>query len=188
VTTVNNQLVVSTFIISDTGILNDSLFLYYSINGNAFNRAHLQPTSNAHEFSGSIPNFSNTVSVVGYFSIYDSTNQHYLYPSIDTIQHLLTIETPLLQNYALSQNYTNPFNGETTILFESPVKEEIEVIVFNVLGQKVKIIYHGQSVVGTNTFHWEGTNEQGIRVATGVYFAHLKTPQTVRSIKMLYLK
>jgi subtilisin family serine protease len=188
VTTVNNQLIVSTFIISNTGILNDSLFLYYSINGNAFNRAHLQPTSNAHEFGGSIPNSSNAVSIVGYFSMYDSTNQHYLYPAVDTIQRLLTVETSLPQNYMLSQNYPNPFNGETTILFESPVKEEIEVIVFNVLGQRVKTIYYGQSIAGINTFRWDGTNEQGIHAATGVYFARLKTPQTIRSIKMLYLK
>jgi hypothetical protein len=188
VTPVNNQLIVSTFIISNTGILNDSLFLYYSINGNAFTRAHLQPTTNAHEFSGSIPNSSNAVSVVGYFSMYDSTNQHYLYPAVDTIQHLLTVETSLPQNYTLSQNYPNPFNGETTFLFNSPVSEEIEVIVFNVLGQRVKAIYQGQSVAGINTFRWDGTNEQGIHTATGVYFARLKTPQTIRSIKMLYLK
>jgi flagellar hook assembly protein FlgD len=62
------------------------------------------------------------------------------------------------------------------------------VIVFNVLGQRVKTIYYGQSIAGINTFRWDGTNEQGIHAATGVYFARLKTPQTIRSIKMLYLK
>jgi serine protease AprX len=88
----------------------------------------------------------------------------------------------------LYQNYPNPFNSETTFLFDSPVSEKIEVIVFNVLGQRVKTIYQGQSVAGINTFRWDGTNEQGIHTATGVYFARLKTPQTIRSIKMLYLK
>jgi subtilisin family serine protease len=188
VTTLNNQLIVSTFILSNTGILYDSVFIYYSINGNTFARSHLQSTSNAHEFSGSIPNSLNAVSVVAYFSMYDSTNHQYVYPAFDTTQHVLTVETSLPQNYTLSQNYPNPFNGETRIMFESPVTEAIEVTVFNVLGQRVKLLYHGHSVAGTNTFRWDGTNEQGMRIATGVYFARLTTPQTIRSIKMLFLK
>jgi len=104
------------------------------------------------------------------------------------IQHLLTLKTAQPQNYTLSQNYPNPFNGETTLIFDSPVIEEIDIDVFNILGQRVKNIYHGQSVAGINTVHWEGTNEHGMRVATGVYFARLKTPHAIRSIKMLYLK
>ena len=103
-------------------------------------------------------------------------------------RHLFTLMATLPQKYALLQNYPNPFNSETMLSFDSPAKEVVEVTVFNLLGQRVKTIFHGQVSEGINTVRWEGTDDQGRRVATGVYFARLKTPSVVCSIKMLYLK
>jgi len=190
VTVLNSQLIVSTFIASKSGILNDSLFLYYNLDGSAFNRVHLQPTSTQNEYNAIISFPSNVDSIFGYFSVCDSAGINYRYPHANTFQYSIMQNTILPQKYALLQNYPNPFSftNRTTIKFDSPNEDIVNLAVFNIFGQRVKTIYHGQAVIGANTFHWEGINEQGIRVATGVYFARLKTPNSISSIKMLYLK
>lgn len=190
VTVLDFQLIVSTFIVSKSGIINDSLFFYYNLDGSAFNRVHLQSTSKQNEYSAIISFPLNVDSIFGYFSVCDSAGLNYRYPPANTFQYSIKQNTILPQKYALLQNYPNPFSftNRTTINFDSPNEDVVDLAVFNILGQRVKTIYHGQSAIGANTFHWEGINEQGIQVATGVYFARLKTPNSISSIKMLYLK
>ena len=185
-----SQLSVSTFIVSKSGIFIDSLFINYSLDGSTFNRTHLQPTSTQNEYNAIVSFPSNTDSVSGYFSVCDSTGLNYRYPPANTFQYSIKQITIPPQKYALLQNYPNPFSftNKTTIRFDSPSEYVVDLAVFNILGQRVKTIYHGQSVIGANIFYWEGINEQGMRVASGVYFARLKTPNSISSIKMLYLK
>jgi flagellar hook assembly protein FlgD len=64
----------------------------------------------------------------------------------------------------------------------------VDITVFNLLGQQVKTLFHGPAQPGSMTVYWDGTNEQGRAIPTGVYFARLKTPSMVLSEKMLYLK
>jgi subtilisin family serine protease len=92
------------------------------------------------------------------------------------------------QVYALLQNYPNPFNNRTTLIFYSPTENVVDITVFNLLGQQVKTLFHGLAQPGSKTVYWDGTNEQGRAIPTGVYFARLKTPFMVLSEKMLYLK
>ncbi len=188
VTILHSQLIVSTFIVSKYGILNDSAFLYYRIDGNALNRVHLQPTNTPNEYKAIISLFSNVSSVAGYFALSDSLGVSSKYPSTDSLQQLFSRNTTLPQKYALLQNYPNPFNNTTALIFDSPVENIVEVTVFNLLGQQVKTLFHGVIRPGTKTVFWDGTNEQGRALATGVYIARFKTPSMVLSKKMLYLK
>ena len=89
----------------------------------------------------------------------------------------------------ISQNYPNPFSNTipTHIQFTLPFPAEIDLAIFNLLGQRVKTIYRGWKLSG-DTRQWDGTNDDGHQVATGVYFARLKTPDEISSIKMLYIK
>ena len=85
------------------------------------------------------------------------------------------------------QNYPNPFNYGTTIRFELPIATDVELAVFNILGQRIKTIFQGKAI-SIVIKQWDGTDEHGRHIATGVYFARLKAPSSVFSIKMLYLK
>jgi flagellar hook assembly protein FlgD len=59
--------------------------------------------------------------------------------------------------------------------------------VYDILGQRVKVIFRGPiSTQGTK--QWNGTDDSGRQVASGIYFVRLSTPKAIRSIKLLYLK
>ncbi|MBN1396769.1 MAG: T9SS type A sorting domain-containing protein, partial [Bacteroidetes bacterium] len=89
--------------------------------------------------------------------------------------------------YALLQNYPNPFNYGTSIRFEVPVRSEVELAVYDILGRRIKTLFNG-TVENSHICTWDGTAGGGLPAATGVYFARLKTPNNVLLIKMLLIK
>ncbi len=90
--------------------------------------------------------------------------------------------------FALLQNYPNPFNPSTTISFELDKKQEIELAVYNLLGQKVKTLYSGLVSAGTHRMEWDASDEAGQKVSSGIYFYRLIAEQQVASRKMTLLK
>lgn len=91
--------------------------------------------------------------------------------------------------YELNQNYPNPFNPETKIKYYIPKLSQVTVKVYNLLGQNVRILVNNKSKSsGSYTVMWDGKNEDGIIVPSGVYFYCLETPDFKQSKKMLFLK
>ena len=88
----------------------------------------------------------------------------------------------------MSQNYPNPFNPITAIKYTLAQSEKVELSVYNVLGQKVKTLVNKKQNAGLHIATWDGTNEQGVRLASGIYFYKLKTPNFTRTMKMIMLK
>lgn len=88
----------------------------------------------------------------------------------------------------LSQNYPNPFNPETSIEFALPQKTSVAVSVFNVLGQKVKVLVNSEMEGGYHTVRWNGTNNFGHEVSGGIYFYRLQAGDYSSTKKMLMLK
>ena len=77
--------------------------------------------------------------------------------------------------YDLIQNFPNPFNPGTTIRYTLQKSGDVEITIFNVLGQPVKTLVRGYKTAGTHDVYWNGTNEQGALVPSGVYFYRLRT-------------
>ncbi len=94
----------------------------------------------------------------------------------------------LPSGYELCQNYPNPFNPTTTIEFSLPVAGTVAVEVFNVLGQRVKQLYDGQLSAGHQVIEWDGRNDHGSEVASGVYFYRLTADGFSQSKKMILLR
>jgi methionine-rich copper-binding protein CopC len=92
------------------------------------------------------------------------------------------------KTFALEQNYPNPFNPTTTIRYQLPEQREVKLVVYNMLGQVVKTLVQTAQSAGTYIARWDGTNEDGISVAGGVYFYQLKAGDFVVSKKMILLK
>ncbi len=85
-------------------------------------------------------------------------------------------------------NYPNPFNPSTTIEFSTTRTLEIKLEVFNVLGQKVKTLISGAYPAGVHQIVWDGTDNEGDEVATGVYFARLRGEESQSTRKMMLLR
>jgi hypothetical protein len=77
------------------------------------------------------------------------------------------------ESVALLSNYPNPFNPRTTIRFELPYEQEVQVTVYDLLGRQVRMLYHSHATAGQHSVLWDGTNEEGVPVAAGVYFYRL---------------
>ena len=90
--------------------------------------------------------------------------------------------------FSLSQNYPNPFNAVTVISFALPKTGHVNLGVYNILGQKVKDLVDEVVTAGYKKVVWDGKNNGGNDVASGVYFYRIKTQEFVEVMKMTLLK
>ncbi len=94
----------------------------------------------------------------------------------ESITSISEDKTMLPQQFVLYQNYPNPFNPATTVSFDLPQSDVIELIIFDVLGRKVKsLINEKKFKAGHYKFNWNGLNESGSPVTTGIYFYRLRS-------------
>ena len=109
------------------------------------------------------------------------------YPDVLAIQDRRP--RPMPRNYALRQNYPNPFNPATNIAYEVPTAGNVNLAVYNLLGQKVTTLFSGTRSIGRYTAIWNGTTDAGLKVASGIYFYRLEAPGSVSlTRKMLLLQ
>jgi hypothetical protein len=90
--------------------------------------------------------------------------------------------------FALDNNYPNPFNPSTNIEYSVPRSAHVEIAIFNVTGQRVRTLVDADKAAGKYTVVWDGTNEGGGRVASGMYFYRMSAGDYVKSRKMILLK
>jgi hypothetical protein len=85
-------------------------------------------------------------------------------------------------------NYPNPFNPETIIRYSLPEKARVSIDIFNLLGERVTTLVDEDQAAGEHLALWDGLDESGTSVATGVYFYRLTVGGEVFSKKMMLLK
>jgi hypothetical protein len=95
--------------------------------------------------------------------------------------------TVLPTAYALHQNYPNPFNPSTSMAADFPQASEYTLSIYNVAGQLVKT-FSGQSEAGTLTIKWDGDDNRGAKVASGVYFYRMAAGDFTKINKMVLMK
>ena len=91
-------------------------------------------------------------------------------------------------SFALQQNFPNPFNPSTEIRFDLPENDNVTLAVYNMMGQKIKTLTSGNMSPGYHSIIWNGTNDAGVKVATGMYFYSINTNSFQSIKKMLFLK
>ncbi|MEE9167972.1 MAG: FlgD immunoglobulin-like domain containing protein [Candidatus Neomarinimicrobiota bacterium] len=97
-------------------------------------------------------------------------------------------EASLPERFALHQNSPNPFNPVTTIQYDLPEGNNVELIVYDILGHEVAVLVDGRQAPGYHTVKWDGTDRSGSQVATGVYIYQLKAQDFVRTKKLILLR
>jgi len=97
-------------------------------------------------------------------------------------------DVTVIRSPRLYRNYPNPFNPVTTISFELQKQMDVKLIVYNAVGQKVRTLLNGKQNSGGHKVLWNGTNDHGQIVSSGIYFYRLTTENYDKVMKMVLLK
>lgn len=90
--------------------------------------------------------------------------------------------------FELKQNFPNPFNPETRIYYTLPENQDVKLIIYNVLGQQVRTLVSSAMNAGHHVVNWDGRNEAGQLVPSGLYFYRIKAGNNIASRRMMLLK
>jgi hypothetical protein len=163
----------------------------------------------ANQINGSTIEGYGTTSEPSYYSYQDvdtplpDTSYWYWLESVDysgetSLHGPVSVTTPQPDNpeppatpvqYGLKQNYPNPFNPSTEIRFNLAQSQNVELTIFDVKGKKVKTLHKGFVDADSEaSFVWNGTNENGKNVSSGIYFYKLVTSEKTETKKMLLVK
>lgn len=99
-------------------------------------------------------------------------------------EHTVTLP----QSFALEQNYPNPFNASTAIQYQLPEASEVRLIVCNLLGQEVRRLADGKEKAGYHVALWDGRDEDGKPVGSGIYLYRLKAGRFSETRKALLVR
>lgn len=123
------------------------------------------------------------------FPIVDSLGNPIDYLQLNTFSpHKITTEPALPEQYALEQNYPNPFNPETRISYSLTLDTKVELVIYNVLGQRIRTLVEEVQTSGYKSIVWNGKDDNGEKVSSGIYFYKLKTEDFSESKKMVLLR
>ena len=90
--------------------------------------------------------------------------------------------------FELAQNFPNPFNPTTDITFSIDRAADVDLSIYNMLGQKVRTLTSGSKVAGTHVLRWDGRDEAGSNVSTGIYLYTLTDGNSSITKKMALMK
>lgn len=143
-------------------------------------------------FGLAVVDISNNRSIHSFPYSFESSTQNRFKVAAGTGEYvkqaLAEIEASLPDRFELLRNYPNPFNPNTTIRYALPKAGRVHLTIYNLLGQKVRALVDEHRETGRWEVMWNGTNEFGKQVASGVYFYVLRTPDFQQSRKMLLLR
>ena len=107
---------------------------------------------------------------------------------VNRYEYLDVEDNTIPSDFALHGNYPNPFNPTTQIRFDLPYKIDVNIHIYNILGQKVKVFSLPNSPGGTHTITWNATNQIGQPLSAGVYLYQMISEDFVKTRKMILLK
>ena len=90
--------------------------------------------------------------------------------------------------FALHQNYPNPFNPVTTLRYDLPEDEMVNITIYDIIGRQVKTLVNGSQTVGYKSIQWNATNTAGQPVSAGIYLYTIEAGEFRQTKKMVLLK
>ena len=107
---------------------------------------------------------------------------------VNRYEYLSTESEGVPVEFALHDNYPNPFNPTTQIRFDLPEMANVNLIIYNMLGQKIKSFNIQSAPAGYHAVTWNATNDLGLPVSAGIYLYQLQTEGFIKTKKMILLK
>ena len=118
--------------------------------------------------------------------VYNTKGKNVDAPATSTVGIDNDVNVP--KEFALKQNYPNPFNPTTDISFTIGQTSDINLTIYNLLGQKVRVLENASRQAGTHTLRWDGRDQMGQDVSTGVYLYTLTNGTKSITKKMALMK
>ncbi|MFZ5519034.1 MAG: FlgD immunoglobulin-like domain containing protein, partial [Candidatus Zhuqueibacterota bacterium] len=87
------------------------------------------------------------------------------------------------EEFTLSDCFPNPFNGVTKIGYGIPQKCQVQIVIYNMLGHKVRTLVVGEQLPGYRFITWDGLNDQGQSVASGIYLIEITAGNPARGVR-----
>ena len=115
----------------------------------------------------------------------DSVSMHL---EVTEPQDIAEGDVTLPRRFDLLQNYPNPFNPSTLIRYQLPYTADVQLEIYSVLGQKIRSLINSQVLAGHHQVEWDGFDDMGLPVASGIYLCHMKAGPFSRSYKMVLLR
>lgn len=131
-------------------------------------------------------NFNDGKKFVSYYSV--SICQDPNSSCVIAKENAMENEVAIPNDFMLFPNYPNPFNPSTEIEYGLPIASDVNLTIYNILGQKVKTLVDEPMPAGYHIAKWDGRNESGVPAATGIYLYRIQAGDYVESKKMLLLK
>jgi hypothetical protein len=123
--------------------------------------------------------------------VYKGQNGHYWAIDNVSVNSNPTIVNETYSNqpksFSLFPNFPNPFNSTTTIRFDIPVTTKAKVYIFNVLGQEISELVNTEYAPGIYKVRWDGKNQEGKDVSSGIYFYRFESSRFSQTQKMLLI-
>jgi len=94
----------------------------------------------------------------------------------------------LPKDFSVSQNYPNPFNPSTVINFQIPKPSNVKISIYNITGQRIYTLINSWMESGNHHVAWDGKNEKGVKVTSGIYFYHFEAGEFSGVQKMILVK
>ncbi|GAB4168570.1 MAG: hypothetical protein Kow00108_01710 [Calditrichia bacterium] len=138
--------------------------------------------------AGAVPQDTLTHLIIAENGIWASTADQGILHVTNLTPNISDGTTRLTENYELSDNYPNPFNPVTTFSYTLPGSAEVFVGVYNLAGQLVKELDKGFKSQGVYQLQWDGTNQAGQGMASGIYIYQLRAGGMTISKKMVLVK
>ena len=128
-------------------------------------------------------------------TIYNQTNRDSLFARVvGYFEEVSTgiddeVETAAIpEKIMLMQNYPNPFNASTEIEYFLPESERVSLKIYNLRGQTIRTLFDMNGDAGAHTVRWNGRDDAGRGVATGIYISVLRSTDNILTSKMTLLR
>ena len=91
-------------------------------------------------------------------------------------------------SFSVSQSYPNPFDEQTRVAIALPEDAYVRVAVYNILGQQVRTLSEASMNQGMHHIRWDGTDDGGRRLGSGLYFFHIQTDQKLMTRQTVLIR
>jgi hypothetical protein len=110
--------------------------------------------------------------------------------AVENVEVVISLSEPpeLPVDFALYQNYPNPFNPSTNIKFSVPELSNVRVTIYNLLGEQVRTLFAGQMDRGSKAIEWDGRDDSGHILPSGVYLYQMIAGNFIQAHKMVLVK
>jgi len=110
------------------------------------------------------------------------------YPDMYIPSSVEQIPDAAVKQFSLFHNYPNPFNPSTDIVFSLSEKSQVTVRVYDLQGKIITELFRESMPAGSHTVRWDGKNDRGVNVASGMYICRVKSGSHMKSAKMMLIR